>query len=420
MNYKYSLIFLFTLFSIPSFSQTTRTDVVVSGNTAGALAAAIQASRSGVKTILLSSETEISTALTAKDIDYLNKIRNHFSGKKGSKPAVADSLLSKNLSSRELSQLIKGITDTVKNLTVLLNTDFRKIEKNGKGWEIKLTSGKSVKTDVLVDASSDFKASSLLNINPGKTILSLSASTDKNQYLSKVYRTSVGYGELITENGSRSEFPVPLASLLPSGIENFIIVPRGEGKFVPVSMSAGQAAGASAAFCAFFKTTTKNLNIRVIQGELLAFESRMVPFADIDFKDRDAMAFQHIALTGLINLKTAKADSTEQFIFDTLGTVSAAELRIPMKEFYSRSQIWFADNKMEELSIEDVINLFMFSVARGEELRKEIEKGWKDSFKFSTKYEPKRAINRREFAVLADKYLQPFNVRVDLSGNLMN
>ena len=417
MKYKSFLFLLLSCTSIYSFAQTIKTDVVVYGNTAGGLAAAIQASRSGVKTILISSTNQINPVLTEIDIDYLNKIQNHFTYKSGKKSTLKDSLISKNISQSDLSVKIKSITDTVKNLTVMLNTDFRKIEKNGKGWEIKLSNGKTIKTDVLVDASTDYKAAALLKINPDQTILNLSANSDKNPVLRNVYRSSIGYGESTTGQNKKSSFLVPLASLLPSGIENFLIIPKGKPGFSPFAMSVGQAAGASAAFCAFYKTTTKNLNVRVIQGELLGYDSRMIPFADIDFKDRDAMAFQHIGLSGLIELKT---DSSEQFVFDTAGTVSAAELRLPMKSFYVRSQIWFADNKTDQLKIEDVISLFMFSAARGEELRREIEKGWKDSFKFNTKYDPKRAINRREFAVLADKYLQPFNVRIDLSGKLLN
>jgi hypothetical protein len=106
--------------------------------------------------------------------------------------------------------------------------------------------------------------------------------------------------------------------------------------------------------------------------------------------------------------------------FDTLSTVSTEELRLPMREFYSRSQIWFADHDAEAMTIEDAISLFMFTAARGEELKREIEQGWKESFKFSSEFDLKRQISRGEFAVLADRYLQPFNVRVDFAGNLLS
>src|SRR5690606_23450380 len=114
-----------------------------------------------------------------------------------------------------------------------------------------------------------------------------------------------------------------------------------------------------------------------------------------------------------------KEGNINKIKFDTAGTITAEELRAPMKEFYTRSQIWFADNKADTLSIGDAISLFMFTAARGEELKKEIEEGWKVSFKFNSSFDMKRNITRKEFGILADRYLQPFNVRVDQAGNLM-
>ena len=180
-------------------------------------------------------------------------------------------------------------------------------------------------------------------------------------------------------------------------------------------MSAGRAAGTIGAFCAFFKTTTKNINVRVTQGELLAFNALLIPYADIDRNDPNFLAFQRLGMSGLIKPKLVD----DQIRFDTAGTVSHAELQTAMKEFYTRSQLWFADNKHDVLTIEDVISLLKFTAARGDELKKEIEAGWKQSFKLNSSFDPKRNISRKEFGILADKYLQPYNIRVDMAGNLL-
>lgn len=185
-------------------------------------------------------------------------------------------------------------------------------------------------------------------------------------------------------------------------------------------MSAGQAAGTIASYCAFFKTITKNINVRVVQGELMAFGAELIPLADIKRSDPNFLAFQRMSVSGLLKPSLTKEDDHTVIKFDTAGTISSEQLRVPMREFYSRSQIWFADNKREAMTIEDVINLFMFTATRGDELKKEIEEGWKESFNFDTKFEPKRQITRKEFAVLADRYLQPFNIRVDFAGNLLS
>jgi hypothetical protein len=91
-----------------------------------------------------------------------------------------------------------------------------------------------------------------------------------------------------------------------------------------------------------------------------------------------------------------------------------------MKSFYSRSQIWFADHRSEKLSIREGIDLLMYTATRGEELRREIERGWKTNLGFSSAYEASRPLNRKEFAILLDAYLQSFSVKVNLEGQLLN
>lgn len=440
-----------------SQAQTIRTKVLVVGGTAGAVAASIQAARSGVETLLISEDKILNPVLDTADIGYLEKIQNHFTYKSTRDPSVKDSTISdntalkqspentksvtdtakkpavkdvkkpaakylpipKDITREQSSRLIKSITDTVKNLSVMLNTGIREIKKSGKGWNLRLQNGNKVKVDLIVDATGNASVAKMLKIDAGKTIVSLNQSSITNTYNNKLFRTSAGEGEY--ENaGKATNYIIPLGTLLPVGVENFIVVPIAIGPFKPVAMSAGQAAGASAAYCAFFNTTTKNINVRVIQGELMAFESYIIPFADIAFTDRHAIAFQHVGATGLLKAKNM-ADGTDTKIhFDTAGTLSSEELKLPMKEYYSRSQIWFADKNLQQLTIKDAIDLIMYTATRGDELRSEIEKGWKTGLKFNTTYDPKRAITRREFAVLLDRFMQPFNRRVDIGGNLLN
>src|SRR5690606_13592923 len=50
--------------------------------------------------------------------------------------------------------VLKGWTDTVRNLKVMLNTGIQSIDKRGSKWRIRLTNGRKVKAEVIVDASS--------------------------------------------------------------------------------------------------------------------------------------------------------------------------------------------------------------------------------------------------------------------------
>ncbi|HYK76952.1 MAG TPA: FAD-dependent oxidoreductase [Daejeonella sp.] len=402
------ITFLFAFHS--GFSQTVKTDVVVVGSQASAVAAGIQAARSGVKTLLISESATLSPELTSADLQALEKVRDHFAVKKLKNKVQKDSLFNQAINPEQSAVLIKSITDTVKNLTLMLNAGVEKISKDGKGWELRLKNGRTVKTNVVIDAN-EGKLQALLKPAP-KTQSDNQSEITGDPYASKLFRTSVA-GITYGESSGQSSDILPLKSLLPPEVDNFLITPTSSHQN---AMAVGQAAGASAAFCAFFKKTTQELNVRVIQGELLGFDAWLVPFADISFNDRHALAIQRIGLTGLLKAKI----QGNVMNFDTLATISSEELRLPMKEFYSRSQIWFADHQRESLSVEDAINLIMFTATRGEELRREVEKGWKISLGLNTNYDPKRPINRREFAVLLDTYLQPFNTRVSMNGFLMN
>ncbi len=416
VKYFFSFIMLaFLSLTLPA--QTTKTGVLVIGNTAPGFAASVQSARSGAKTIFLTQTPAISPNLTTEDITYLEKIQNHYRAKNKKKAGAKDSTINfdLNMNKDQYLKLIKGISDTTKNLSVTLNTPLEKIEKDGKGWEIRLKNGQKIKADVVVDATENLFIASILRIDANKTMLNPVA----NPFDTKLYRSTVATAYTGT-TVSRSVLPVSLGAFLPAGVENFIIVPKGTNTFKPVNMSVGQAAGTIASYCAFFKTTTKNINVRAVQTELLTFDAQLIPLSDIQVNDPNFQAFQRMALSGLLKPVITKNGDLNVVKFDTAGTFSSEQLRAPMREFYSRSQLWFADNKKDVMTIEDAISLFMFTATRGNELTKEIEDGWKESFKFNSKFDLKRPITRKEFAVLADQYLLPFKTRVDFAGNLLS
>lgn len=417
VKYFFSSMILAFL-SLTLSAQTIKTGVLVIGNTAPGFAASIQSARSGAKTVFLTQTPAISPDLTSEDITYLEKIQNYYRAKKNKKKSgTKDSIVALDLKMNkdQYSKLIKGISDTTKNLTVILNSPLEKIEKDGKGWEIRLKNGQKIKTEVVVDATENLFIASVLRIDANKTMLKPVA----NPFDTKLYRSTVATAYTGT-TGSISVLPVSLGSFLPAGIENFIIVPKSTNTFKPVNMSVGQAAGTIASYCAFFKTTTKNINVRAVQTELLTFDAHLIPLSDIQVNDPNFQAFQRMALSGLLKPVITKDGHLNIIKFDTAGTFSSEQLRAPMREYYSRSQLWFADNKKDVMTIEDAISLFMFTATRGNELTKEIEDGWKESFKFDSKFDLKRPITRKEFAILADEYLLPFKTRVDFAGNLLS
>ena len=412
-----SLFLILNLSGLLLQAQTIKTGVLVVGNTPAGVSAAIQSARSGAKTTYLTQSLSVNPVFAEDDLQYVWNIRNHYFLKERKKSKVTDSIIATKINLDKSTDLIKNIADTVKNLSLNHNNVVDEITKDGKGWEVRLKGGQKIKTDVIVDATDNLFLASLLRIDLKKAV-NFPVKSD-NPFDSKLIRSGMAKGYLELPNNERSITSIPPGALIPAGFENFIVIPKQIGQVKPIRMELGQAAGTVAAYCAFFKTTTKTVNIRIVQGELLAFDAVLIPYSDIDLKDPNFKAFQQLGLSGLMKSTMFKEGNINKIKFDTAGTITAEELRGPMKEFYTRSQIWFADNKVDTLSIGDAISLFMFTATRGEELKKEIEEGWKVSFKFNSKFDLKRNITRKEFGVLADRYLQPFNVRVDPAGNLM-
>lgn len=412
-----SLFLILCLSAVCLQAQTIKTGVLVVGNTPAGVSAAIQSARSGAKTTYLTQSLSVNPVFAKEDLRYLWNIRNHYLLKERKKSKVTDSILASKINLDKATDLIKNISDTVKNLTLNHNNVVDEITKDGKGWEVRLKGGQKIKTDVIVDATDNLFLASILRIDLKKAV-SFPVKSD-HPFDTKLIRSGLATGYLEAANKERSIASIPPAALIPSGFENFVVVPKQIGQIKPERMELGQAAGTIAAYCSFFKTTTKTINIRVVQGELLAFNAVLIPYSDIDLKDPNFKSFQQLGLSGLMKSYLVKEGAMNKIKFDTAGTISAEELKAPMKEFYTRSQIWFADNKADTLTVGDAISLFMFTATRGEELKKEIEEGWKVSFKFNSKFDLKKNITRKEFGILADRYLQPFNVRVDPAGNLM-
>ena len=406
---RISSFFILLITSITLQAQTTKTGVLVIGNTPSAVAASIQSARSGAKTMYLTQSLSVSPIFSEEDLPFIKSIKNYYSLKERKRSKTKDSIIAIPVMLSQASNLIRGISDTVKNLTINNNNAVDEIKKDGKSWEIRLIGGQKIKADVVVDATDNLSISSMLRVDAKQTMVI--PGTTISPFENKLYRSSVALG--YQETGSY--FTVPMGALIPQAAENLIIIPKQIGKIRLSKMSAGKAAGTIAAYCAFFKTSTKTINVRVVQGELLAFDALLIPYSDIELKDPNFLTFQRLGLSGLIK----SSFSNGKIQFDTAGLVRSEDMRGPMKEFYTRSQLWFADNKKDTLTINDAISLFKYIANRGNELNKEIEEGWKVSFKLNSIFDPKRNINRKEFGILADKYLQPYNIRVDLSGNLM-
>lgn len=400
MKKIYCFFVLFCLGAHASFAQKLRTDVCVYGNTVAALAASIQSARSGVQTLLISNNDSWLDKASLLDWEKASiasgmgteLLKKYSLPEKTSKIQV-DSLL----------KTIKSLTDTVKNLKIVSFSAIEEIKESGKGWELHLKSGQKIKALILVDGDNNHAVLKQLGLTPPANY---STAFDVNNPLTRTSVAILGPNSIL-----------PLQALVVEKQATIICIPSAESVFA--QLNTGQAAGATAAFCAFFKTTTEQLNVRLIQGELLTYKATLLPFEDMHQGDSNFVAITHVALTGLLN----KGIQQNQGVPLWMGNenVHADEIKISMKKLYTRSQIWFADHAdTTALSVGDAISLITYTATRGKELKLEIERGWKSTLGLSGSFNESRKISRNEFSVLLEAYLQPFATQVDLQGELIN
>ena len=192
--------------------------------------------------------------------------------------------------------------------------------------------------------------------------------------------------------------------------ENLIWLTADEGMLI------GQAAGATAAYAGFFGKKTSEGNLKVIQGELINYKLAIMPFADIKHNDSNWKAIQFVGVTGVLKAKLEKG--TAWYMPDQLVTTD--EIKQPIKDLFYKAQIWFDDHKGTELTLKAAIDLVCYVGNKSpENTPKEIEKKWKTSYKFSTSFDLTKRITRREFAVILQDYMPPFNVNVDKNGKVV-
>ncbi|MBS1532418.1 MAG: FAD-dependent oxidoreductase [Bacteroidetes bacterium] len=251
---------------------------------------------------------------------------------------------------------------------------------------------------------------------------------------SKLYRTSIAVGDAMPHRLIPYEFStytIPLGVIVPKDVDNLLVTEKAlsvtndvnAGTNNPaVQMTLGQGVGATAAFCAFFKTTTKHLSVRTIQGEILDHKGYLVPFTDISQKDPHWRAIQQVCATGLLKgIQKQNANSGETH-FEPNDTVRTAEVKPILNEIYTRAFIWFRQEKTgEKLTLGNLLYFISdYTLTDKVTLEGTIRKLWKPVFKLPGELDVNRPVTRLEFAVLANKYLNPFAKTVDLTGRIVN
>jgi hypothetical protein len=330
--------------------------------------------------------------------------------------------------------VIKKMADTVKNLTIKLNTTVSTVKRDGDGWVVTVSQdskSQQIKTRVIIDATPNAAIAEKLHANfkPADLIA--------NNYQSTAYRTSIatgdGYkGRSDDKKNTSNSYPqppvycIPLSAVVAPGAENLLIIssffPEDDIQYLPNQLMLGQGAGAAAAFCAFFKTTTHKLNARTVQGELLDFKSYLLPFADVNQNDHYFRAVQQVGATGLLRGVQKLDGNKTDVLFMPDSAVNTAEIEPVLNDIYTRTFLWFNREKpAQKFTVENTLSLISeITLTDPKTLHISMAKAWKNQYKFQTDFDVNRPITRREFAILVNQFLNPFARTVDLSGRFVN
>jgi len=428
------------------YAQTIKTDILVIGGAAAGTSAAIQGARSKIKTVLIEAGPQLCQAMNAQTMITIGGGYNLPSGIWGEfrkwvtvfykKTPGYDTTYNAPLRLEPYTgaAIIKKMADTVKNLTIKLNTAVNSVKKNGDGWVVTISQdskSQQIKTRLIIDATPNGAIAEKLNIS----FKPIDLMADSHQ--STAYRTSIATGDSYPgqngdKKGTSGSYPqspaycISLSAIVASGAENLLVTskifPEDDIQYLPNQLMLGQGAGATAAFCVFFKTTTHKLNVRTVQGELLDFKSYLLPFADVNQNDRYFRSVQQVAATGLLKGVQKLDSNTPGILFMPDSAVNTTEIEPVLNDIYTRTFLWFNREKPKpKFTVENTLSLISeITLTDPKTLHISMAKAWKSQYKFQSDFDVNRPITRREFAVLINQFLNPFARTIDLSGRFVN
>jgi len=441
------IAFLLLVFNCSiSYAQTIKTDVLVIGDSPSGVSAAMQSARSKMKTVLIEQREQLcpmlADATTLKFTadrnlpsgiwgEFRKRVKEHYNKTPGYDTTLNAPL---QLELNVGATILSNVADTVKDLSIQLNTSFTNIIKDGDRWEATLTqNGKTeiIKARVVIDATENGTVAQ----KAGATYKPYDNQENKNS--PNYYRTSIAIGDVSPPasyqvdnvNYNYPPYPsycIPIKAVVAAGVTNLLVTEctlplKGNVNYLADQLTLGQGAGVIAAYCAFFKTTTANLNVRLIQGELLDFKGYILPLADIS-TDSYWRAIQQVCATGLIKGVQKKVNGEMQFLFMPDSIVTTAEVKPVLLEIYTRAFLWFNANKLDKQFT--VGNLLSFiselTLTDPDNVKKSMSRDWNTQYHFISKFDTNSPVTRREFAILANKFLNPFARTVDLNGRLVN
>ena len=413
------LLSVWLLLPLTVCAKTPKPSLLVYGDNIEAFAAAVQSSRSNIPTVWVIPASSFAQEcmrnqlnITSNDmldggiwLDVLKRMSNTHN--------VVDSVIiatKRHLNPQDINNVLQEIIQQEKNLKIVYQACVKKMSFGKSNITVQLSNKEKYEVRSIVDASSDEQLKPFLEgdgayLKPSKIlpITNLTVAARRTLVAMAEYDKQI-WGYTLSDMLSRQHNKIFFTASL--------IQVASDENSIPLRIQVGQAMGAIAGYCAFFKTTIDKIDVRKLQSELLGFGTRLLPYRNISSSDANYLAIQRIYLTGLYS----NEDSFNQY--DRSSQVYISNIQATILHMSSRSQLWFKNSERDQLDLAGLISLIKNISFRGDELDQLIEKEWHSKLKFERAYD-KKLLSRYEFEVILDRYANPFSKTIDQSGNIM-
>jgi len=224
-------------------------------------------------------------------------------------------------------------------------------------------------------------------------------------------------------------YALPLGSLLPKAVENFIVAEKsisvsnlvnGTTRLQPVVLQIGHVAGLLAAQSILAGTTPKAYPIRKLQQQLLDQGQYIQPYLDVPPDHQHFQAYQRIGSTGILRGVGKNEGWKNQMWFYPNKIIDRDELLLGLKDYVNLVKFPLP----ESLSYKSTLNwLLLIALHHNKQdegllnpsyLEKTLEQ-----YNLEEK-DPNSLITRGDFSVLIDFILDPFGkTSIDINGKMI-
>ena len=271
--------------------------------------------------------------------------------------------------------------------------------------------------------------------------VTLTLNDIKSPYMQEnsLYRTGIAVGDYPVDHhhGAYSNYSnlpkldfypvpsysVPLGSLIPKNIDNFIVIEKsisvsnlvnGTSRLQPVVLQIGQASGVLASLAILKKKNINQIKLREVQLEILKNGGYILPYVDVDSEDLNFISYQKIGACGILRSEGLNIGWENKTLFYPNHKLDKNDIYLDDWKMFKSEKIAFP----EKMTIKNILH-WIYKIKEEPSLNQiNYYEVWKNLN--LTDFDLERTVTRGEFSVLLDKIIDPFSkVDIDYYGNLI-